>query len=118
MTAAEHRLKGLFVLPCHVRLFIPSTNGGGPAQQSAWTSNAEHQFSTWFGGSTSYVGSGSWVSKTDGLVCEKVIIVESYCQQAALDAHIEDVLSHVGALKAEAHQEAVALEVNDKLYLV
>ena len=71
-----------------------------------------------FGGATSREADGVWHSDAIGLVNEKVFIVRSYITQADMTAHLDDVIAFVERLKTELQQEAMAVEVDQRLMFV
>ncbi|NDJ84281.1 MAG: cyclic nucleotide-binding domain-containing protein [Chloroflexi bacterium] len=73
-----------------------------------------------FGGAstTTNEARGVWNSEDAGLVSETIHIVRTLVSQIELDKHLEDVLKYMDRLKRELKQEAMALEVNQKLMLI
>ena len=71
-----------------------------------------------FGGATYEKVQGVWNSQEAGLVQEDIHLVRSYCSQPVLDKHMGEVVDYVETLKQELQQEAMALEVNQKLMLI
>ena len=71
-----------------------------------------------FGGATSNQAQGIWSSQAAELVSETITIVKSYVTQSDLDRHLPAVIEYVESLKDELKQEAMALEVNQKLMLI
>lgn len=71
-----------------------------------------------FGGATSKQAQGVWNSEHVGLVGETVFIVNSYVTQADLNKYLDEVIDYVKEIKVELKQEAMALEVNQKLTLI
>ena len=71
-----------------------------------------------FGGATSNQAQGIWGSQAAELVSETIYIVKSYVTQCDLDRHLPAVIEYVESLKHELKQEAMALEVNQKLMLI
>jgi hypothetical protein len=71
-----------------------------------------------FGGATSSQAHGVWNSEETGLVSETVHIVRSYTTQADLDKYLADIMEYMETLKKDLKQEAMAVEVNQKLILV
>lgn len=73
-----------------------------------------------FGGvnATSNSAYGVWNSEDVGLVGEDIYIVRAFVTQAELDRYLGDVLEYVEGLKLELSQEAMAVEVNQKLMLI
>jgi CRP-like cAMP-binding protein len=71
-----------------------------------------------FGGATTNQARGVWNSNDAGLVGEDIHIVRSYATQDALDQHLHAILEFVEGLKVELRQEAMAVEINQKLMLI
>jgi CRP-like cAMP-binding protein len=71
-----------------------------------------------FGGATHEQVRGVWNSNDAGLVAESIHLVRSFCSQATMDEHMGEVVDYVESLKKELKQEAMALEVNQKLMLI
>ncbi len=71
-----------------------------------------------FGGATTNQARGVWNSADSGLVGEDIHIVRSYATQADLDRFLQEILSYVEELKQELRQEAMAVEINQKLMLI
>ncbi len=71
-----------------------------------------------FGGATSNQAQGVWGSQSAALVSETIYIVRSYVTQSDLDRHLPAVIEYVESLKQELKQEAMAIEVNQKLMLI
>jgi CRP-like cAMP-binding protein len=73
-----------------------------------------------FGGATATTedAQGVWKSDQLGLVGETVHIVRTYVTQPALQQHLPGVVEYMEQLKVELRQEAMALEVNQRLILI
>ncbi len=71
-----------------------------------------------FGGATCKEAQGVWNSEHAGLVGEKVYIVHTYATQNDLNRYLDEVVVFIETLKKELRQEAMALEVNQKLTLI
>jgi CRP-like cAMP-binding protein len=71
-----------------------------------------------FGGATSKPASGVWRSEMAGLVGETVYLVETYATDADLMMHLDAVVAYIKQLKRQLGQEAMALEVDQKLVLI
>lgn len=73
-----------------------------------------------FGGATATTedAQGVWKSDQLGLVGETVHIVRTYVTQPALQQHLPGVVAYMEQLKVELRQEAMALEVNQRLILI
>lgn len=112
-------LAGLIELSSVVKLYVPSTvNTNQSVDNSAMVERVETALASWFGGATAFNAVGAWTSPATGLVLENVTIVQAYCDEAGLQAHIADFIRLAQVVKHEMSQEAVALEVNNKLYLL
>ena len=115
-------LEGIFSLDHNIRLYIPSTkdidkkiNNTG---YRGFINEALTKFGSWFGGATSFKAIGSWVSTSKGLIVEKITIVESYCDNKAVEAHLKDVIAFAKRIKIELKQGAISLEYDNKLYFI
>ena len=112
-------LLNLFELSSNVKIYVPSTvDVDQSADNSAMVEHVERTLAGFFGGATASLALGSWVANNNELVMEKVTIVQSYCTEAQLNDHIEAVVHLALHVKHTMSQEAVSLEVNNKLYLV
>lgn len=102
-----------------VGVYLPTTIGVD--KQADTSSHVEKTLSFMgrvFGGATHEKVQGVWNSQEVGLVEEDIHLVRSYCSQPVLDKHMGEVVEYVEALKQELQQEAMALEVNQKLMLI
>jgi CRP-like cAMP-binding protein len=75
-------------------------------------------FSTRFGEASSSEAHAVWEDDQVGLVSETVHIVRSYATQTDLDKYLLDVMEHMEWLKQELKQDAIAVEINQKLVLI
>ncbi len=71
-----------------------------------------------FGGATSKQAQGVWNSDEMGLVGETVFIVNTFVTQADLNKYLDEVVDYIKQLKDELRQEAMAMEVDQKLTLI
>ncbi|MCP3959331.1 MAG: cyclic nucleotide-binding domain-containing protein [bacterium] len=71
-----------------------------------------------FGGATCSEASGVWKSDEVGLVSETVYVVKTYATQGDLNTHLDSVVDYVKEMGIELRQEAMALEVDQKLILL
>ncbi|HVG00789.1 MAG TPA: Crp/Fnr family transcriptional regulator [Chloroflexia bacterium] len=102
-----------------VRMYIPTTmDVDRQIDTRLYVQRALELLGDLFGGATSDDAKGVWKSDTDGLVGETVYIVTSYVTQTDLDRHLARIVDFVEGLKHELKQEAMALEVNEKLMLI
>lgn len=111
------KLSALIELSSSVKIFVPSTiDINTTVDSSKIADSVLSQLSTMFGGATRYEALGCWVSPSSGLVKEKVTICQSFCTEAQLQQYIDDVVEIAESIKIEMRQDAVAIEVNNKLY--
>lgn len=112
-------LSNLFELSSNVKIYVPSTiDVDQETDNQAMVEHVETVLAGYFGGATAMQALGSWLAQNGKLVFEKVTVVQSYCTEEQLNSHIEDVVNLALYVKKEMSQEAVSLEVNNKLYLV
>lgn len=102
-----------------ISVFIPTTID---VNQKVDTSYYVHKtldfFGEKFGGATSTQAEGAWNSDTVGVVTEVVHIVVTYTTENNLNKFVDDVIDFVKAMKAELHQEAMAIEINSKMIII
>jgi hypothetical protein len=102
-----------------IGIYLPTTIGvDQKADTSEYVEKTLSFMGKLFGGATHEKVQGVWNSQGAGLVQEDIHLVRSYCSQPVLDKHMGEVVDYVDALKQELHQEAMALEVNQKLMLI
>jgi len=102
-----------------VSVFIPTTVDVDQAADAGAAVDQTLAFlGRLFGGATSSRAQGVWNSERAGLVNETIFVVRSYVTQADLDRHLPEVLAFVERLKGELRQEAMAVEVNQRLMLI
>jgi hypothetical protein len=61
---------------------------------------------------------GIWNSEEIGLVGEKLYKVHTYVTSKDLKNHLDEVVEYLKFMKDELKQEAMALEINQKLTLI
>ena len=71
-----------------------------------------------FGGATSEEAKGIWNSEDIGLVGEKLFKVHTYATSNDLKKYLDEVVDYVRIIKSELKQEAMAIEINQKLTLI
>ena len=71
-----------------------------------------------FGGATSEEAKGIWNSEDIGLVGEKLFKVHTYATSKDLKKYLDEVVEFVRVIKEELKQEAMAMEINQKLTLI
>jgi CRP-like cAMP-binding protein len=102
-----------------IGVFIPTTiQTNQTADTTAYVQRTLSFFAERFGGATSRQADGVWNSVEEGLIGERVYFVFSYVTQEALSLHIDEVIEYVKVLKKELTQEAMAIEIDDKLTLI
>lgn len=113
------KLSNLIELSSSVQIYVPSTNNVNESiDNSEKVNKILSSLSDFFGGSTSFEAIGCWKSSVVGLVKEHVTICKSYCNESALQENIEKVIELCEKLKKDLNQEAISLEVNNKLYFI
>ncbi len=102
-----------------IGVYIPTTIGVDQhANTSAYVEKTLSFMGRLFGGATHEQVQGVWNSQEAGLVEESIHLVRSSCSQPVLDTHMGEVVDYVETLKQDLQQEAMALEVNQKLMLI
>jgi pyruvoyl-dependent arginine decarboxylase (PvlArgDC) len=115
----NRKLKNLIVLESNVKIYVPGTiEINKTFDNTEIVNRALSILSSYFGGSTSYAAVGCWISQNIGLIKENVTICESYCKETDLKKHIDSIIEFCESLKTELNQEAISLEINNKLYFV
>lgn len=117
-TKKMNSLEGLTCLKEKVAVYVPSTfNINESIDNSFYVHEVLKEFSEIFGGATAISADGAWMSKANGLVLEKNIIIYSYCDNLT-NENVDKVLSICEWLKSELKQEAISLVINNQLYFV
>lgn len=115
------QLKNLFNLSCSVSVYVPSTKNVNEKLSAEahkeYVDMVLEALSNLFGGATAYDAKGSWVSQS-GLVLEDIKVCKSYCTSEQLKAGVDKVITLCMELKKELSQEAISLEINNKLYFI
>ena len=104
-----------------VKIYVPSTETNKKAEKSKvqqQVNNTLTFLSQQFGGSTSQKALGYWLDSKNKLVKESVELCFAYCQDAELKESEASLIEHCQKIKADFQQEAVALEIDNKLYFV
>lgn len=98
--------------------YVPSTHSGQTVDLQALqdrTSFVSSIFAKYFGGVTVVSAFGQWVDQTGQIISEPVNLVQSF---ATDNSHLADLLDLAAELRATYHQECIALQHNNDLYLV
>lgn len=104
-----------------IGIYIPTTTDVDQVvDTSGYIQETITFFGEIFGGASASTNEahGVWNSDEVGLVSETIHIVRTYVTQAELDRYLGDVLEYVEGLKEALKQEAMALEVNQKLMII
>lgn len=102
-----------------VAIYIPTTTDGDqPMDTSRFVEEAKSFMGERFGGATGKAASGVWYSEKLGMVNEVVYHVHSYTTPDQLNRHLDEVVAYIRELKHTLRQEAMALEVNNRLTLI
>jgi hypothetical protein len=113
-------LKNCIELSSSVKIYVPSTISVDQEHDTQeWVDKALNLLAECFGGATCSEAVGVWQdTTTKGLVREKVKLCMAYCHQDALNKFIEDILAFCMIMRHELSQQSVALEINNKMYLI
>lgn len=102
-----------------ISVFIPTTlDVDKSVDTSQYVERTLNFLAERFGGATSKEAQGVWNSDEVGLVGETVYIVQSFATQNDINEHLDAVIDYIKKLKVELRQEAMALEINNKLSLI
>lgn len=102
-----------------ISIYVPGTK-----DVNKETDNGEHVkkiigvLSDMFGGATAGEHLGGWRSNSGEIVTEKITIVYAFCNEESLKSNIQNVLNVCQKLKKELSQEAISLEIDNKLYFI
>ena len=112
-------LKNLIPLDHKVALYVPSLLPDGTVieNRESYINRVRKLFSSLFGGCTSTKAVGSWVLETGKVQNEGIEVVFSYTTELTEES-IESVIDLATALKHELKQEAISIEVDNKLYFI
>jgi len=102
-----------------VAVFIPTTyEVNKPVDTTKYIDETLAFLGKKFGGATSEEVKGIWNSNEIGLVGERLYKVHTYATSTDLHNKLNDVIEYVGRMKKELKQEAMAIEINQKLTLI
>jgi hemerythrin len=103
----------------HLGIFIPTTQNVNEAMDTtAYIDRVLTFLGERFGGATSEEARGIWNSEELGLVGEKMYKVHTYASSNDLKKFLDETVEFVKKLKIELGQEAMAIEINQKLTLL
>ena len=112
------KLQNLIALNQNVKVYVPSKIKDIEINNEEFVNATLEFLSNCFGGSTSYLALGAWISPINGLIKEKVNICESFCGEKQLQDYIENLYDFCLELRNKMEQEVIALEVNGILHFV
>jgi hypothetical protein len=113
------KLTTAFQLPRKVSVYVPATmQTDKPIDNAAQVERVASTLAGWFGGATSVQCIGYWVAQDGTLIKEGTTQVYAYCTAQALTENLDRLYELCETLKADMQQESVALEVDNKLYLI
>jgi len=102
-----------------VALFIPTTyDVNKPVDTTKYIDETLAFLGKRFGGATSEEVKGIWNSNEIGLVGERLFKVHTYATPIDLQKKLNDVIEYVGRMKKDLKQEAMAIEINQRLTLI
>jgi len=103
----------------HIGIFIPTTfDVNNYFDTTPYIDRTLSFLGERFGGATSEEAKGIWNSEEIGLVGEKLYKVHTYATSDDLKKFLDEVVDYVREIKAELKQEAMAMEINQKLTLI
>lgn len=103
----------------HIGIFIPTTfDVNTYLDTSEYIDRTLEFLGERFGGATSEEAKGIWNSEDIGLVGEKLFKVHTYATSKDLKKFMDEVVEFVKVIKEELKQEAMAMEINQKLTLI
>lgn len=116
--SASAKLNKLTALKDRIAIYVPSTvEVDKEVSNEKMVNSIMKAFSKMFGGCTAEEVKGGWVTEQNNLVIEKVTKIYSNTIELN-DSHIDAVIKIANIIKDEMKQEAVAIEINSKLYLI
>ncbi|MBQ9254748.1 MAG: hypothetical protein IJ180_08255 [Bacteroidales bacterium] len=115
----QKELKFAIQLNSRVAIYIPSTvDVDKTTCNKRQVEKVQSKLSSMFGGATCTQAYGGWLSMAGNLVTEDVTICYAFCTEEQLQSHIKEIVNICLALKKEMSQEAISLEINNKLYFI
>lgn len=112
-------LQNCIELSSSVKIYVPSTIDIDQTFDNAEIIDNTLKFLCLeFGGATASKAVGNWLVAPNELVKEDITLVLSYTTQDQLEKSINKVIEFCQKMKLDLRQQAIAIEVNNKLYLV
>ncbi len=106
-----------------VAIYVPSTKNSDNGKSASHFNNSDYVaiiakfLSESFGGATAQDAFGYWMSPERGLESERVTIVYAYTRHLSR-AKIQEIKAYCEMLKKELRQDAISLEINNKLMFI
>jgi len=76
-------------------------------------------FSSAFGGYSMFSGRGGWYSsELQRHICEDILYIKAFCTSESLKKYKQELYNNILHMKKELQQEAISVEINNKLYFV
>lgn len=111
-------LENLFVLSHKLTVYVPATvNINQQIDNTTYVNSTAELLSNLFGGATSSAAIGYWMSDTAGLVRENTTVVFAFAKDLE-DEGLKIIVEHCKTMKKELSQDAIALEIDGKMYFV
>ena len=106
------------VLSNSVSVYVPSAIGDKPFDNSLYTEAIAGILSKLFGGATVHPSVGYWIDDVGKVTKEPVSIVQSFGTAEAIKKHSLAIAALANYLKSVLEQEAISVEINNKLHVV
>lgn len=115
----ELKKRGYTKLSHRVAIVVPSTiNINQTIDNTEYINKVASLFSNWFGGATATDNKGFWMSDTEGLVKENSTFVYANCTEIDMNNRVVEIFDLAESIKAELHQDSVAVEFDGMLILI
>ena len=112
-------LKNFITLSQKIEIYVPSTiNVNTEIDNSEYVKKTAILLANCFGGASSELLLGYWMSDKCGLVTEKTTKVYANCNSEDLEKHIEEIVQWCYTMKEELSQESIAITVNNVMHFI
>lgn len=102
-----------------ISIYIPTTlDVNHVVDTSIYVKRSMEILGRLFGGATSKIADGVWNSSKVGLVSEKVYIITAYASAGSINLYLSEVIDFVKSVKVELSQEAMAIELDNKMFII
>ena len=114
-----NKFKNLIPYSHKITVYIPSTDGvKTETNNEKWVTACATLLSNCFGGATSTKATGYWVSDSEGLVKEHPTLVFAFADNENFEKKIDLIIDFCYNMKKELKQEAIATEIDGKMYFI